>query len=84
MGGAYGGKAVPNQLVACAIAVAANKVNKPVRLVIDLQTNMEMFGKRDAYLGQYKVRQNIANELPLMSDYVIRQMLWRKLFSCMS
>ena len=57
MGGAYGGKAVSNQLVSCAVAVAANKINRPVRLVIDLQTNMEMFGKRDAYLGRFKVVQ---------------------------
>jgi len=55
IGGAYGGKATSSQLIAAATALAANKVNRPVRLVLDLKTNMEMFGKKFPYLGKYKV-----------------------------
>ena len=55
MGGGYGGKiSLPNR-VAAATAVAANKLGKPVRLVLDIETNMRMMGKRLPYLCQYKV-----------------------------
>jgi xanthine dehydrogenase/oxidase len=43
-------------LVSAAAAIAAHKVNKPVRVVLDLRSNMEMFGKRLPYMGKYKVR----------------------------
>jgi xanthine dehydrogenase molybdopterin-binding subunit B len=56
LGGGYGGKSTPSQLLAAAAAIAANKVHRPVRVVLDMRTNMEMFGKRLPYLGTYKVR----------------------------
>jgi xanthine dehydrogenase molybdopterin-binding subunit B len=56
LGGAYGAKiSRPNQ-IAAACAVAANKLNRPVRLVMDLASNMRMVGKRLPYLAKYKVR----------------------------
>lgn len=55
LGGGYGGKATPAQLMAAATALAAFKVNRPVRVVLDLKSNMEMFGKKFPYLGKYKV-----------------------------
>jgi len=55
LGGAYGGKIVlPNHL-ATAAAVAANKIQKPVRIWTPLEDNMKMFGKRNAYLFDYKI-----------------------------
>ena len=44
IGGAYGAKVTRPQMVASACAVAAAKLRRPVRLVLDLQTNMEMVG----------------------------------------
>ena len=56
MGGAYGGKIRKPKYLAAAAAVAANKVRRPVRLVLDLQTNMEMMGKRAPYKFNYSVK----------------------------
>ena len=55
LGGAYGAKILLPSGIAGACAVAAKKVRKPVRLILDLQTNMEMFGKRNPYLFRYTV-----------------------------
>ena len=44
--------------MAAATAIAARKVNRPVRVVLDMRSNMEMFGKRLPYLGTYKVLNN--------------------------
>ncbi len=52
LGGAYGGKiSRPNQ-VAAAAAIAADKLDRPVRLIMDLRSNMEMMGKRLPYLAK--------------------------------
>ena len=56
MGGAYGGKARPAAHVAAAAAIAASKLNKPVRLIMDLKSNMQLMGKRFPYLAKYNVR----------------------------
>ena len=45
----------PVPYVAGASAVAANKLNKPVRLIVDLQSCMRMFGKRLPYYAKYQV-----------------------------
>lgn len=55
LGGAYGGKIEKCNLSAAACAVAANKLNVPVRIVLDIKTNMEMLGKRLPYYAKYKV-----------------------------
>jgi len=55
LGGAYGGKLSYSSPVAAGAALAALKLNRPVRIVLDLETNMEMFGGRLPYLIQYKV-----------------------------
>ena len=41
--------------VAASAALAAVKLNRPVRIVLDLEANMEMYGGRLPYLVQYKV-----------------------------
>lgn len=55
IGGAYGAKITRAAFPAAACAVAAYVVNAPVRLNLDLQTNMEMIGKRPPYLMNYEV-----------------------------
>jgi xanthine dehydrogenase molybdopterin-binding subunit B len=44
VGGGYGAKIVKPNQIAAAAAVAAIKFNLPVKVVMDLNTNMEMIG----------------------------------------
>ncbi|OXA54699.1 Xanthine dehydrogenase [Folsomia candida] len=54
LGGSYGGKISKSCLIAGACAVAAHVTNRPVRLILDLETNMKMIGKRLPYLTTYE------------------------------
>ena len=54
LGGAYGGKTRITGHVAAAAAIAAQKFEKPIRLVMDIESNMAILGKRHPYLCQYK------------------------------
>ena len=54
LGGAYGGKASLPGHVSAAAAVAAAKLKRPVRLVMDLKSNMEILGMRHAFLTKYR------------------------------
>ena len=63
LGGAFGGKISQANIPATAAAVAANKLNLPVRLRMDLRTNMEMLGKRLPYLVKYKASVDSDNKL---------------------
>ena len=40
--------------IATAVAVASWKINKPVRMVLDLKSNMSFVGIREPYVAQYK------------------------------
>jgi len=55
VGGAYGGKITRASWTAIASAFAAYKLNQPVRLVLDLNTNMNLIGKRHAFEARYKM-----------------------------
>lgn len=56
LGGAFGAKSSRAAHVASACAVAAYHTHKPVRVVMDLETNMQMIGKRLPYLVKYEVK----------------------------
>ncbi|XP_058101391.1 uncharacterized protein LOC131245742 [Magnolia sinica] len=58
VGGAYGAKLNRTPPVAMACAMAADILQKPVRLVLDLHTNMKLVGGRSPYLCQYKAGAN--------------------------
>ena len=58
-----GGKISQPNNVAAACAVAATKLRRPVRIVMDIRTNMEMLGKRLPYLVQYTAGVNTDNKL---------------------
>ena len=55
IGGGFGGKQHRANIVAAQAAVAAHKVNRPVRLFYDRATDMQMIGKHHPYEGEYYV-----------------------------
>ncbi|XP_014251130.1 indole-3-acetaldehyde oxidase-like [Cimex lectularius] len=55
IGGGFGCKITRSALIATACALAAYKLNRPVRMVLDIQTNMEAIGKRAAAYSQYEI-----------------------------
>uniref|UniRef100_A0A240PL19 FAD-binding PCMH-type domain-containing protein n=1 Tax=Anopheles epiroticus TaxID=199890 RepID=A0A240PL19_9DIPT len=55
LGGGYGGKGTRATLVACAAALAAHKTQRPVRLVMTIEANMEAIGKRYGIVSNYEV-----------------------------
>lgn len=55
MGGGFGGKETRSIYVSCAAAVAAAKLNRPVRIALDRDTDMMTSGYRHPFLGNYKV-----------------------------
>ncbi|KAG8313194.1 hypothetical protein J6590_006752 [Homalodisca vitripennis] len=58
LGGGYGAKLTRSTWVATQCAVAAKLSNRPVRLVLNLQTNMETMGKRYSCFTNYKANIN--------------------------
>merc|ERR1719487_3127095 len=55
IGGAFGGKAFRNLHVGAAAAVAATVTNRPVKLVLDRNTDMVMTGGRPEHGIKYQV-----------------------------
>ncbi|BDA51182.1 Xanthine dehydrogenase [Coccomyxa sp. Obi] len=62
LGGGFGGKEPQSAFVACVAAFAARKLGKPVRLVLDRNTDMEMIGKRHPFAGKFKVAVQISTK----------------------
>ena len=58
LGGAYGAKITRSSLAATVSSVAAYVLQKPVRLVLSLETNMAWQGKRFPCYTEYEVRIN--------------------------
>lgn len=55
IGGGFGAKQHRADIVAAQAAVAAHKSNRPVRLLYDRPTDMQMIGKHHPYEGEYHV-----------------------------
>ena len=55
LGGGFGSKVSRQNLVATAAAIAAAKLSRPVRLVLDLETQMTALGWREPYYASYEV-----------------------------
>jgi xanthine dehydrogenase/oxidase len=55
IGGGFGGKQHRAGIPGAQAAVAARKLNRPVRLLYDRATDTIMVGKRHPYLGQYRL-----------------------------
>ncbi|BFZ15561.1 hypothetical protein BsWGS_18600 [Bradybaena similaris] len=58
LGGGFGGKITQNFLVSGLCALAAYVVGRPVKLHLDIHTNMKMLGKRTPYYAEYQVGSN--------------------------
>ena len=54
-GGGYGAKILRSGLIGAAASVAAYKLNRPIRLILTLNQNMEIIGKRHPYVTKYKI-----------------------------
>ncbi len=54
LGGSYGGKISRSTQVAAACAIAASELSKPVRIHLDLNSNMALVGGRLPYYCKYK------------------------------
>ncbi|KAF4522206.1 hypothetical protein B566_EDAN007357 [Ephemera danica] len=55
LGGGYGAKITRPQQLAAACAIAVKKLNQPVRLVLTMSENMELFGMRYGLRNKYEV-----------------------------
>lgn len=55
IGGGFGAKQHRAGIVGAQAAVAARKLNRPVRLLFDRATDMQMVGKRHPYQGDYRI-----------------------------
>ncbi|XP_031555377.1 xanthine dehydrogenase/oxidase-like [Actinia tenebrosa] len=55
LGGGFGGKETRFSPLLAAVAVAANKVGRPVRCMLDRDEDMKNTGTRHAFLAKYKV-----------------------------
>lgn len=55
IGGGYGGKEVQAKFIAAAAGFCAHQLQQPVRVANFLVEDMQMIGKRHAYLGKFKV-----------------------------
>lgn len=54
-GGGFGGKEAYPSILACQVAVAAKKANKPVKVVFERREDMEFTSKRHPSISTYKV-----------------------------
>ncbi|XP_069693946.1 uncharacterized protein [Periplaneta americana] len=55
IGGGYGSKISRNSLISTACALATHVLNRPVRLIMPLEANMESIGKRNEVSCDYEV-----------------------------
>ncbi|XP_053170512.1 xanthine dehydrogenase/oxidase [Scomber japonicus] len=55
MGGGFGGKESRTTVLSTVVAVAANKLNRPVRCMLDRDEDMLITGGRHPFYGKYKV-----------------------------
>ncbi|EDQ89838.1 uncharacterized protein MONBRDRAFT_16701 [Monosiga brevicollis MX1] len=54
LGGSYGGKITRSWFTAAATGFAASKLNRTVRTILDIKTNMRMIGKRHPFRGDFQ------------------------------
>ncbi|KAK9496480.1 hypothetical protein O3M35_013242 [Rhynocoris fuscipes] len=67
VGGAYGSKVTRSAQIATATALAAFKLNRPVRSVVNLYTNMKAVGKRLAAVAFYEIGVNASGKIQYLT-----------------
>jgi xanthine dehydrogenase/oxidase len=55
MGGGFGGKETRSVFISCVAALAAHKLDRPVKITLDRDVDMLITGQRHAFVGKYKV-----------------------------
>lgn len=71
LGGAYGAKITRSAQIACATALAALLLNRPVRFIMTIEAMMTIIGKRYSMIGDYDVDFDETGKIVnLLADYV--------------
>lgn len=71
LGGGFGGKISRPAWIACAAAISAYHLNRPVRLVLTIESNMNSIGKRYACINNYEAEVDETGKIQkLTNDYV--------------
>ncbi|XP_055857003.1 uncharacterized protein LOC129919921 [Episyrphus balteatus] len=76
LGGGYGGKISRGNFIACAAALAASKLNRPVRLVQTIESMMGSLGKRWACRSEYEFHVNSKGKILLARNTFFEDAGW--------
>ncbi|XP_014254822.1 xanthine dehydrogenase-like [Cimex lectularius] len=70
LGGGYGAKLTRNNHVSVVCALAAHLLHRPVRMVLNLETNVEWAGKRFPVFSDYEVGVNSEGEIQYLNSSI--------------
>ncbi|XP_055908127.1 uncharacterized protein LOC129942966 [Eupeodes corollae] len=76
LGGGYGGKISRGNFVACAAALAASKLHRPVRMVQTIESMMGSLGKRWACRSEYEFHVNSKGKIILARNTFFEDAGW--------